>query len=90
MGIFIMSDINIINTISKLAQEIESEDPIDWGDLSISESHAYDLVANEVFEKYKQTESIENERLVLLATIVKLTVENFTLNLKLMKSVKRQ
>jgi hypothetical protein len=79
-----ISDNEMVYILSELAQEIESADPIDWGNLTISESDAYDLMANEIYEKYKETENIDGERLVLLATIVKLTVENFTLNLKLM------
>jgi hypothetical protein len=74
-----------VSLLSKLAQEIESEDPIDWGDLAVSEADAYDLMANEIYERYKETENMEGERLILLSTILKLTIENFTLNLKLMK-----
>lgn len=81
-------DIQNALILSELAQEIEGVDPIDWGDLAISESAAYELVANQVYEQYKQTENIKGERLVLLATIVKLVVENFVLNLKLMKAAK--
>lgn len=59
------------------------EDPIDWGMLQVSEdevyllmaSHTVDLMAN----KYTQSEMQD----VLLATVVKLVVENFVLNLKL-------
>ena len=83
-----MSDMDMVYIISELAREIESADPIDWGDLSVSESEAYDLMANQVYERYKETEGIEGERLVLLSTIVKILVENFTLNLKLMKAYK--
>lgn len=81
-----ISEVDMVSIIAELAQEIESVDPIDWGDLTISESDTYDLMANEIYEKYKETENLENERLVLLATILKLTVENFTLNLKLIKA----
>lgn len=78
-------DIQNAIMIAELAQEIEGPDSIDWGDLAISESAAYELVANQVYEYYKETEDIKGERLVFLATIVKLTVENFVLNLKLLK-----
>lgn len=78
-------DIQNALIISELAQEIEKSDFIDWGDLAISESAAYELIANQVYEQYKATENIKGERLVLLATITKLAVENFVLNLKLLK-----
>ena len=69
--------------ISNLAQEIETEDPIDWGMLSISEENAYNLISANVvnhFDKYNHT-----EREIMVATIVKMVVENFVLNLKLQK-----
>lgn len=69
--------------ISNLAQEIEVEDPIDWGMLSISEENAYNLISANVvnhFDKYDHS-----EREIMIATIVKMVVENFVLNLKLQK-----
>lgn len=81
-------DIHNALIISELAQEIEKTDFIDWGDLSVSEQQAYELVANEVYSQYKETENMKGERLVLLATITKLVVENFVLNLKILKSQK--
>jgi hypothetical protein len=67
--------------IAKLAQEIEREDNIDWGMLNISEEDTYKLLAMSVvnqFDKYNI-----QERDIMIATIVKLVVENFVLNLKL-------
>jgi len=49
--------------------------------LSIDESTAYEFIANNVVAKFDKY-SID-ERSVMLATIVKLVVENFVLNLKL-------
>lgn len=71
-----------------LVNEIDSEDPIDWGMLNISEEMATELIANSLLEQYNTTWSqlSENERtVIMLATITKLVVENFTLNLKLIK-----
>lgn len=67
--------------ISKLAQEVEVEDPIDWGMLSISEENAYALISANVVDKFDKYNS--SERDIMLATIVKLVIENFVLNLKL-------
>ena len=67
--------------IAMLAKEIEMEDTIDWDMLSIDESTAYEFIANNVVSKFDKY-SID-ERSVMLATIVKLVVENFVLNLKL-------
>ena len=72
-----------VNHIAELAKEVEAEDPIDWGMLSINEDEVYRLMALHVVEtiapKYDQPEF----RDVMLATVVKLVVENFVLNLKL-------
>lgn len=84
-----MKDDEIVSLISKLAQEVEVEDSIDWGDLSIKETTAFDIMASEIFEKFKETENQENDRIILLATITKLVVENFVLNLKLNKMVQK-
>lgn len=72
-----------IDRIVKLAQEVETQDPIDWGMLEVSEEDAYRLIAmNTVnqFDKYNV-----QEREIMIATITKLVVENFVLNLKLKK-----
>lgn len=73
-----MSD---INTLVELAMEIEVEDPIDWGMLAIDEREAYTLMATHVLE-------MKNDDLTNQAIIVKLLVENFVLNLKLMEARK--
>ena len=70
-----------IERIAKLAQEIESEDTIDWGMLHVSEEDSYKLIAMSVvnqFDKYTV-----DEREIMIATITKLVVENFVLNIKL-------
>lgn len=70
-----MSD---IDTLVALAMEVEVEDPIDWGMLAIDEQEAYTLMATHVLE-------MNNDDLTNRAIIVKLLVENFVLNLKLME-----
>lgn len=72
-----------VDLIVDLAKQVETEDPIDWGLLNIDEESAYKLITANVLEhllpKYSQPEFRE----VVIATVVKLVVENFTLNLKL-------
>ena len=62
--------------LSELAQEADIVDPIDWGQLNISEPEAFNLMAMHVAE-------MENDHLTNQAIIVKLLVENMVLNLKL-------
>ena len=66
-----------------LAREIETEDPIDWGMLSIDEDNAYRLIASSVVEQMMPKYNDPDMKDVLLATVIKLVVENFTLYLKL-------
>lgn len=72
---------NNVETLVSLAMELEIEDPIDWGMLAISEEDAYRLMATHVLE-------MSNDDLTNKAIIVKLLVENFVLNLKLMEARK--
>lgn len=60
-----------------LAKEGAVMDPIDWGDLNISEDQAYAMMAAHVLQ-------MERNHLTDGAIIVKLLVENFVLNLKLL------
>ena len=68
-----------VRILVDLAMEVEEEDPIDWGMLGIGEHDAYELMAAHVLE-------MNNDDLTNKAIIVKLLVENFVLNLKLMES----
>ena len=73
-----------IERIASLAQEVEIGDPIDWGMTELKEEDAYKLMAMGVvnqFDKYTT-----DEREIMIATITKLVVENFVLNLKLKKA----
>jgi hypothetical protein len=67
-----------VETLVSIAKEVENEDPIDWGMLAIDEENAYRLVATHVLEIYNT-----NDQLTMLASITKLIVENFVLNIKL-------
>ena len=66
-----------IKLIVDLAKEANITDPIDWKELNISEDQAYVMMAAHVLE-------MERNHLTDAAIIVKLMVENFVLNLKLL------
>lgn len=68
-----------IDDLVELAKEVEVTDPIDWGMLNIDEDNAYRLIATSVLEQFSQP----LDQPTILATITKLIVENFVLNLKL-------
>jgi hypothetical protein len=65
-----------INLLAELAQETEISDPIDWDYLNIDERTAYRMMAAHVIE-------LSDDVLTLKASLVKMLVENFVLNVKL-------
>lgn len=72
-----------VDMIVELAKEVESTDPIDWGMLNIEEDNAYRLIALSTLDNLAPKYNDPHFREVIVATIVKLVVENFVLNLKL-------
>ena len=66
-----------VKVLVELAKEGAEFDPIDWGDLNITEDEAYVMMAAHVLE-------MKRNHLTDAAIIVKLLVENFVLNLRLM------
>lgn len=66
-----------VKLLVDLAKAGAEMDPIDWGDLNITEDQAYVMMAAHVLE-------MERNHLTDAAIIVKLLVENFVLNLKLL------
>jgi len=70
-------DDEAIKTLVMLAKEGALMDPIDWSELNITEDQAYIMMAAHVLE-------MERNHLTDGAIIVKLLVENFVLNLKLL------
>ncbi len=75
-----------IKQLAALAMEAEVADPIEWGELSIKEHDAYEMMAASVIS---QIEGLAEEQrpIVAMATITKLLVENFVLNIKLKNSL---
>jgi len=70
-------DSEAIRNLVILAKEGAEMDPIEWGDLNISEDQAYIMMATHVLE-------MERNHLTDGAIIVKLLVENFVLNMRLL------
>lgn len=70
-----------------LAMQAELTDPIDWAQLSMEERQAYTLMATSVIE---QMNSLPDDQRVMIAmaTMTKLLVENFVLNVKLSGDIK--
>jgi hypothetical protein len=69
--------------VIKLAQEVEQSDPIDWANLPLERDVVYNMLAMSVLEQAYNTEDQDQREYMLMASLVKLTVENFILELKL-------
>lgn len=74
----------LVEQIVELAKEIEHEDPIDWGMLNIDENEAFIMLAPSVLENYLLLDK-DSRDIMMLSMVLKLTVENFALNVKLMQ-----
>jgi hypothetical protein len=72
-----------VDDIIKLAKDVELEDSIDWGDLPIDRDKIYQMIGSQTYEIYSQKNADEDSEAILLATVIKLVVENFVLNLQI-------
>lgn len=81
----------LIQLIADLAQEVNKEEPIDFGMLPIDDKEIWPLMASEVVSKYSE-HAFEGElgATIYMATITKLVVENFVLNYKLLELVNKK
>ncbi len=73
-----------LDFLVSIAQEVEGEDPIDWGRLSMGKEEAYKMIGSSILEMFDKSEYKYDDKVILLSTITKLTVENMLLNLKVL------
>lgn len=71
-----------LEQLVELAMEVEHRDPLPWDSVNISKETAYGMMAAHVIDLFEQESDADRET-VMMATITKLLVENFLLNLKL-------
>lgn len=76
-----MTQVEYVKHIADIAKQVESEDLIDWGMLSIDENETYQFIAGSIIEQFNKYSVLERD--VMIATITKLVVENFVLQIKL-------
>ena len=67
-----------------IAQEVEGQDSIPWDRLAVGKEQAYKMVAASILEMFDKEEYTFDDKVILLSTITKLTVENMLLNIKLL------
>ena len=72
-----------LKQLIELAKESNISDPIDWEKVNLNEDTVYEMIGLRVIEMMHKIEKDPNVNVMLAASILKLTVENFVLNLKL-------
>jgi|TARA_Y100000114_G_C11726176_1_gene311081 hypothetical protein len=72
-----------LKQLIELAKESNISDPIDWEKVNLNEDTVYEMIGLSVIEMMHKIEKDPNVNVMLAASILKLTVENFVLNLKL-------
>ena len=69
--------------IIELAKNVEMEDSIDWSEINVDRDAIYQIIGSQTYEIYASQCEEKDGEAVLLATVVKLVVENFVLNLQI-------
>ncbi len=75
-----LSDYDFVDLVVELAQEVEKTASIDWAMFPADEEALYKYAATQVIENLNMMQSKDDKILMLLATTVKLVVENTVLN----------
>jgi len=78
-----MAKINIDDLVD-IAFAVEEGDPIDWDRLKQGREQAMKMVAATILEQFNHEEFTDEHRMIVMATITKLVVENMILNSKLL------
>ena len=71
-----------LEEIIELAKEVEISDEIDWDDLPLDKDRIYQMIGSQTYELYEEYSKSENGEAILVATVIKLLIENFVLNLR--------
>lgn len=76
-------------TLARLAREVEEGDPIAWEGLDLDRDTVYDMIASQIAEMVRGYEARgvprDRQTIILLAAVVKLTVENFVLHQRILR-----
>ena len=73
-----------LDLLVDIAQEVEGQDAVDWGKLAVGKEQAYKMVATSILEMFDKPEYTFDDKVILLSTITKLTIENMLLNIKVL------
>lgn len=71
-----------LDQVIELAKEIEAGDPIDWSGLPLHRDSVYKMLGLSVLERIENEKDPQIREAMLMAGLVKLTVENFVLEMR--------
>lgn len=71
-----------VDQIIELAKDIEAGDPIDWSGLPLHRDAVYKMLGLSVLERIENEQDLRLRETILMASLVKLTVENFVLEMR--------
>ncbi len=74
-----------IDTIVDLAFAVEEGDPIDWSMFKDGKEQSVKMIAASIIEQFDKEPWTDQDRIIVMATITKLVVENFILHSRLLK-----
>jgi len=73
-----------LEQLVEIAAEVEAGDPTDWGKLAVGQQEAFAMVGASIIEMFDKEEYTYEDKLIMLSTITKLTVENMLLNIRIL------
>lgn len=74
-----------LDQLVEIAAEVEAGDPTDWGKLKVGQVEAFKMIGTSILDMFDKEVYTDDDKLIMLATITKLTVENMLLHLKVME-----
>ena len=83
-----MAKINLDELID-IAFAVEEGDPIDWSVFKDGKEHTMRMTGASILEQFDKDVYTDQDRLIVMATITKLVVENFILHSKLLTQSKK-
>ncbi len=75
-----------LEQLVEIAAEVEAGDPADCGQLAVGQQEAFKMIGTSILDMFDKEVYTDDDKLIMLATITKLTVENMLLNLKIMST----
>jgi hypothetical protein len=78
-----------LEELCDIAFAVEEGDPIDWGVFAQGQGEAMKMIGSSVLEMFDKDSYTPEQRLIMLATITKLTTENMILHSKLLTNSQR-